>query len=244
MLNRPSDEKRFQNCRTPTSDQMVWSCIQLSSSEAPDCTSCGKLADIRFVVVIIVVVDVVFVVDDDVTISTVNVVLDVVVFYALTYNSHFQSYQPSVLVDLIARILALIPPWTRVYRVQRDIPMPLVSQICLPLNRTLFIYRYHQESNMEIYENTPWPEWNNWVWHAEMWGHEKLEFRCVSKFSIIHIVDSSVQFCSAFRIPRCLEFRISIGNHFWLIFINFRLNYHFGNVSLKNISSTVPRSAF
>jgi histone acetyltransferase (RNA polymerase elongator complex component) len=32
-----------------------------------------------------------------------------------------------VLVDLVARILALVPPWTRVYRVQRDIPMPLVS---------------------------------------------------------------------------------------------------------------------
>ncbi len=32
-----------------------------------------------------------------------------------------------MLVDLVARILALVPPWTRVYRVQRDIPMPLVS---------------------------------------------------------------------------------------------------------------------
>lgn len=32
-----------------------------------------------------------------------------------------------ILVDLTARILALIPPWTRVYRVQRDIPMPLVT---------------------------------------------------------------------------------------------------------------------
>ena len=31
------------------------------------------------------------------------------------------------MVDLVARILALVPPWTRVYRVQRDIPMPLVS---------------------------------------------------------------------------------------------------------------------
>lgn len=27
----------------------------------------------------------------------------------------------------MARILALIPPWTRIYRVQRDIPMPLVT---------------------------------------------------------------------------------------------------------------------
>lgn len=30
-------------------------------------------------------------------------------------------------MDIIARILALVPPWTRVYRVQRDIPMPLVT---------------------------------------------------------------------------------------------------------------------
>ena len=31
------------------------------------------------------------------------------------------------MVDLVAQILALVPPWTRVYRVQRDIPMPLVT---------------------------------------------------------------------------------------------------------------------
>eukprot|EP00887_Chlorella_sp_A99_P006873 scaffold2.g6873.t1 len=31
------------------------------------------------------------------------------------------------LVDLVARILALVPPWVRIYRIQRDIPMPLVS---------------------------------------------------------------------------------------------------------------------
>ncbi|KAJ5238793.1 hypothetical protein N7468_003412 [Penicillium chermesinum] len=34
---------------------------------------------------------------------------------------------PNALVDLVARILALVPPWTRIYRVQRDIPMPLVT---------------------------------------------------------------------------------------------------------------------
>lgn len=31
------------------------------------------------------------------------------------------------LVDLVARILAYVPPWVRIYRIQRDIPMPLVS---------------------------------------------------------------------------------------------------------------------
>ncbi|XP_043476926.1 elongator complex protein 3 [Leptopilina heterotoma] len=47
--------------------------------------------------------------------------------YELWKTGRYKSYPPGVLVDLIARILALIPPWTRVYRVQRDIPMPLVS---------------------------------------------------------------------------------------------------------------------
>jgi elongator complex protein 3 len=27
----------------------------------------------------------------------------------------------------VAKLLALVPPWVRVYRVQRDIPMPLVT---------------------------------------------------------------------------------------------------------------------
>jgi len=47
--------------------------------------------------------------------------------YELWKNKKYQSYPPDVLIDLIAKILALIPPYTRIYRVQRDIPMPLVS---------------------------------------------------------------------------------------------------------------------
>ncbi|KAF1774681.1 Radical SAM, C-terminal extension [Phytophthora cactorum] len=39
----------------------------------------------------------------------------------------YKNYSPEDLVDLMARLLALVPPWTRVYRVQRDIPMPLVT---------------------------------------------------------------------------------------------------------------------
>lgn len=49
--------------------------------------------------------------------------------YELWKTGRYNSYPPSVLVDLIARVLALIPPWTRVYRVQRDIPMPLVRYL-------------------------------------------------------------------------------------------------------------------
>ncbi|XP_016146054.1 elongator complex protein 3 [Sinocyclocheilus grahami] len=47
--------------------------------------------------------------------------------YELWKTGRYKSYSPSALVDLVAQILALVPPWTRVYRVQRDIPMPLVS---------------------------------------------------------------------------------------------------------------------
>ncbi|KAF6037623.1 ELP3 [Bugula neritina] len=47
--------------------------------------------------------------------------------YELWKTGRYKSYPPSTLVDLVARILALVPPWTRVYRVQRDIPMPLVT---------------------------------------------------------------------------------------------------------------------
>lgn len=47
--------------------------------------------------------------------------------YELWKIGAYKSYPPSLLVDLAAKILALVPPWTRVYRVQRDIPMPLVT---------------------------------------------------------------------------------------------------------------------
>ncbi|VVD03355.1 unnamed protein product [Leptidea sinapis] len=47
--------------------------------------------------------------------------------YELWKTGRYKSYPPSTLIDLIANILSLVPPWTRVYRVQRDIPMPLVS---------------------------------------------------------------------------------------------------------------------
>ena len=37
------------------------------------------------------------------------------------------KFDKDALVEIIAKILAMIPPWVRVYRIQRDIPMPLVS---------------------------------------------------------------------------------------------------------------------
>lgn len=47
--------------------------------------------------------------------------------YELWRTGQYRNYEPHRLVDLIARVLALVPPWTRVYRIQRDIPMPLVT---------------------------------------------------------------------------------------------------------------------
>ena len=47
--------------------------------------------------------------------------------YELWQTGVYKNYSPDELVDLMARLLSLVPPWTRVYRIQRDIPMPLVS---------------------------------------------------------------------------------------------------------------------
>lgn len=47
--------------------------------------------------------------------------------YELWKTGAYQNYPPEQLVDLVARVLAMVPPWTRVYRIQRDIPMPLVT---------------------------------------------------------------------------------------------------------------------
>lgn len=47
--------------------------------------------------------------------------------YELWKTGAYRNYPPETLVDLVARALSLIPPWTRVYRIQRDIPMPLVT---------------------------------------------------------------------------------------------------------------------
>lgn len=47
--------------------------------------------------------------------------------YELWKTGGYRNYSPAALVDLVARVLSLVPPWTRVYRIQRDIPMPLVT---------------------------------------------------------------------------------------------------------------------
>jgi elongator complex protein 3 len=47
--------------------------------------------------------------------------------YELWKTGQYKNYSPDALIDIVAKILSLVPPWTRIYRIQRDIPMPLVT---------------------------------------------------------------------------------------------------------------------
>jgi elongator complex protein 3 len=47
--------------------------------------------------------------------------------YELWKNGKYRNYHPEFLIEVVAKMLAMVPPWVRVYRVQRDIPMPLVT---------------------------------------------------------------------------------------------------------------------
>lgn len=42
-------------------------------------------------------------------------------YAVLNCSNRYQNYTPNALIDIVARILALVPPWTRIYRVQRCI---------------------------------------------------------------------------------------------------------------------------
>jgi elongator complex protein 3 len=47
--------------------------------------------------------------------------------YEMWKKKLYKNDDPNTLIDLVAKILALVPPWVRIYRIQRDIPMPLVT---------------------------------------------------------------------------------------------------------------------
>ena len=47
--------------------------------------------------------------------------------YDLWKKKKYRNYDPDTLIQLVARILSMVPPWVRIYRIQRDIPMPLVT---------------------------------------------------------------------------------------------------------------------
>ena len=68
--------------------------------------------------------------------------------YELWRTGAYKNYSPDQLVDLVARIMAMVPPWTRVYRIQRDIPMPLVTSGVKHGNlRELCLARMHIEDS-------------------------------------------------------------------------------------------------
>ena len=47
--------------------------------------------------------------------------------YEMWKRGEYRNYSPELLVEIVAKALSLVPPWVRVYRIQRDIPMPLVT---------------------------------------------------------------------------------------------------------------------
>ncbi|KAM0671282.1 histone acetyltransferase [Ordospora colligata] len=47
--------------------------------------------------------------------------------FELWKNNKYRNYSPDELIDFLAKIMSFVPPWTRIYRIQRDIPMTLVS---------------------------------------------------------------------------------------------------------------------
>jgi histone acetyltransferase (RNA polymerase elongator complex component) len=80
--------------------------------------------------------------------------------YELWKTGNYKNYTPEELVDVIAQVLALVPPWTRVYRIQRDIPMPLVTSgvdhgnlrksllVVMYLGSVLFNISHHKDIRM------------------------------------------------------------------------------------------------
>lgn len=44
--------------------------------------------------------------------------------YELWKKGLYRNYEPTQLIDLVARILALVPPWVRIYRIQVPLPHP------------------------------------------------------------------------------------------------------------------------
>eukprot|EP01156_Anaeramoeba_ignava_P014105 Anaeramoba_ignava/a608258_93.p1 GENE.a608258_93~~a608258_93.p1 ORF type:complete len:546 (+),score=81.62 a608258_93:58-1695(+) len=47
--------------------------------------------------------------------------------YKMWTAKKYRTYDSQELIDLVAEIFMIVPPWTRIFRVQRDVPMPLVS---------------------------------------------------------------------------------------------------------------------
>jgi hypothetical protein len=70
--------------------------------------------------------------------------------YELWRTGRYKNYTPNVLVDVVARILALVPPWTRVYRVQRCVLISPLLESWFLMGRLICVgQRYPASSRIE-----------------------------------------------------------------------------------------------
>ena len=53
--------------------------------------------------------------------------------YELWKKGLYHNYEPTQLIDLVARILALVPPWVRVYRIQ--VHPTLMGHACIVIHK-------------------------------------------------------------------------------------------------------------
>jgi len=68
--------------------------------------------------------------------------------YEMWKEGKYRNYSPDFLVEVVAKALALVPPWVRVYRIQRDIPMPLVTSGVESGNLRELVLRKMKEMNL------------------------------------------------------------------------------------------------
>jgi elongator complex protein 3 len=63
-------------------------------------------------------------------------------YYLLWRTGRYKNYIANVLFDVVARILSLVPPWTRVYRVQRYTILDLIQsgEWLLMYTAEIFLY--------------------------------------------------------------------------------------------------------
>lgn len=55
--------------------------------------------------------------------ENIETIIQVWIYFYILNN----KINKDALVEIVAKLLSLVPPWTRIYRIQRDIPMPLVT---------------------------------------------------------------------------------------------------------------------
>ncbi|ELP86716.1 elongator complex protein, putative [Entamoeba invadens IP1] len=67
--------------------------------------------------------------------------------YEMWRKGLYHSYTSEETIDVLSRILALVPPWVRIHRIQRDIPIPLVSAGADKGNLREYVQKKMDENN-------------------------------------------------------------------------------------------------